>query len=71
MHMYMGSQLRMFLEDEKPALLSQIDAEFARVADTSPPNPTRGASEEERESKEGAVAQKVSMADLMPRTDVR
>ncbi|XP_062513637.1 cytoskeleton-associated protein 5-like isoform X2 [Corticium candelabrum] len=70
MHMYMGSQLRMFLEDEKPALLSQIDAEFARVADTSPPNPTRGASEEERESKEGAVAQKVSMADLMPRTDV-
>lgn len=31
MHLYMGSPLRMFFEDEKPALLSQIDAEFEKV----------------------------------------
>ena len=29
--MYMGAQLRMFFEREKPALLAQIDAEFERV----------------------------------------
>ena len=31
MHMYMGPQLRMFFDGEKPALLSQIDAEFEKV----------------------------------------
>lgn len=32
MFLYMGAPLRMFFEDEKPALLSQIDAEFEKVA---------------------------------------
>lgn len=31
MHLYMGAPLRMFFEDEKPALLSQIDAQFEKV----------------------------------------
>lgn len=31
MYLYMGAPLRMFFEDEKPALLSQIDAEFEKV----------------------------------------
>ena len=31
-YMYMGQQLRMFFEDEKPALLQQIDAEFEKVS---------------------------------------
>lgn len=31
MFLYMGAPLRMFFEDEKPALLSQIDAEFEKV----------------------------------------
>lgn len=31
MHLYMGAPLRMFFEDEKPALLTQIDAEFEKV----------------------------------------
>lgn len=31
MYLYMGGPLRMFFEDEKPALLSQIDAEFEKV----------------------------------------
>lgn len=35
MYLYMGAPLRMFFEDEKPALLSQIDAEFEKVGRTS------------------------------------
>lgn len=31
MYLYVGPPLRMFFEDEKPALLSQIDAEFEKV----------------------------------------
>lgn len=31
MYLYMGAPLRMFFEDEKPALLAQIDAEFEKV----------------------------------------
>ena len=29
--MYVGATLRVFFEEEKPALLQQIDAEFERV----------------------------------------
>lgn len=31
MYLYVGPPLRMFFEDEKPALLSQIDVEFEKV----------------------------------------
>lgn len=31
MYLYMGAPLRVFFEDEKSALLSQIDAEFEKV----------------------------------------
>ncbi len=31
-HLYMGPQIRMFFEDEKAALLQQIDAEFEKVS---------------------------------------
>jgi cytoskeleton-associated protein 5 len=69
-HMYIGPQLRMFLEDEKGPLLAQIDSEFARVADMTPPNPTRGVSGEEEETTEGPTTGTVSVADLMPRVDI-
>ena len=58
----------MFLEDEKPPLLAQIDTEFARVAEVKPPDSTRVVSGEEGSGTEG---QAVSVADLMPRTDIR
>ena len=32
-YMYMGAPLRVLFEDEKPALLAQIDAEFEKVND--------------------------------------
>lgn len=31
LHMYVGATLRVFFEEEKPALLQQIDAEFEKV----------------------------------------
>ena len=31
LHMYLGAQLRMFFEDEKPSILQQIDAAFEKV----------------------------------------
>lgn len=40
MFLYMGAPLRMFFEDEKPALLSQIDAEFEKVCIYAPGNIT-------------------------------
>ncbi|XP_075932423.1 cytoskeleton-associated protein 5 isoform X2 [Anarhichas minor] len=41
MFLYMGARLRMFFEDEKPALLTQIDAEFEKMQGQSPPAPIR------------------------------
>ena len=33
MYLYIGASLRTLFEDEKPALLQQIDAEFDKVTD--------------------------------------
>lgn len=43
MHLYMGNQLAMFFDGEKPALKQQIQAEFDKNAGEKPPKPTRGA----------------------------
>lgn len=42
MHLYIGSTLSMFFENEKPALKQQIQAEFDKNADQKAPAPTRG-----------------------------
>ncbi len=74
----------MFFEEEKPALLQQIDTSFEKLAGESPPAPTRGPNaggeEEEEEDEEegggggggggGAAQAPVSMADLMPKVDI-
>nr|XP_056713072.1 cytoskeleton-associated protein 5-like [Euleptes europaea] len=41
MYLYVGAPLRAFFEDEKPLLLSQIDAEFEKMKGKSLPPPTR------------------------------
>ncbi|XP_078077167.1 cytoskeleton-associated protein 5 [Mustelus asterias] len=74
MYLYMGAPLRMFFEDEKPALLSQIDAEFEKVQGQTPPAPIRRlvkrdaaeeeAPEEQDEEENGHVQ------DLLPRADI-
>ncbi|KAE8606436.1 hypothetical protein XENTR_v10010735 [Xenopus tropicalis] len=77
MYLYMGAPLRMFFEEEKPALLSQIDAEFDKMKGQTPPPPTRGSSkhgsgggdeaEEGEEQDEDAPA---DVMDLLPRTEI-
>ncbi|XP_062245038.1 cytoskeleton-associated protein 5 isoform X2 [Platichthys flesus] len=80
MHLYMGAPLRMFFEDEKPALLAQIDAEFEKMKGQSPPAPTRfnkraaaeeaGDDGEEQDEEGGAAAGGQDIMDLLPRTDI-
>ncbi|KAJ7406101.1 Cytoskeleton-associated protein 5 [Pitangus sulphuratus] len=75
MYLYVGPPLRMFFEDEKPALLSQIDAEFEKMQGQTAPTPTRGISrhsagggddgEEEEQEEVGN-----DVVDLLPRTDI-
>ncbi|XP_061466898.1 cytoskeleton-associated protein 5 isoform X2 [Rhineura floridana] len=76
MYLYVGPPLRMFFEDEKPALLSQIDAEFEKMQGQTPPAPTRGSTRhavgcgedgEEGEEQEDAGN---DVVDLLPRTDI-
>ncbi|XP_009296177.1 cytoskeleton-associated protein 5 isoform X3 [Danio rerio] len=76
MYLYMGAPLRMFFEDEKPALLSQIDAEFVKMQGQSPPAPTRGAKKAGAEE-DGDVADEDEadggagdIMDMLPRTDI-
>uniref|UniRef100_G3PLZ9 Cytoskeleton associated protein 5 n=1 Tax=Gasterosteus aculeatus aculeatus TaxID=481459 RepID=G3PLZ9_GASAC len=78
MFLYMGARLRMFFEDEKPALLVQIDAEFEKMQGQSPPAPIRftkksGEEEEgdegEDQEEDGAAAAQDIM-DFLPRTDI-
>uniref|UniRef100_A0A8C2X274 Cytoskeleton associated protein 5 n=1 Tax=Cyclopterus lumpus TaxID=8103 RepID=A0A8C2X274_CYCLU len=81
MFLYMGARLRMFFEDEKPALLAQIDAEIEKMQGQSPPAPIKftkksaaeeegdeGEEQEEDGGRGGGGAQDI--IDLMPRTDI-
>ncbi|KAF6102760.1 cytoskeleton associated protein 5 [Phyllostomus discolor] len=76
MYLYVGPSLRMFFEDEKPALLSQIDAEFEKMQGQSPPAPTRGISKhstsgtEEGEDGDEPDDGGNDVVDLLPRTEI-
>ncbi|XP_058623007.1 cytoskeleton-associated protein 5 isoform X2 [Onychostoma macrolepis] len=77
MYLYMGAPLRMFFEDEKPALLSQIDAEFEKMQGQSPPAPIRGTKKTVAEEGDAAEEEEVDggagagdIMDLLPRTDI-
>ncbi|XP_042531831.1 cytoskeleton-associated protein 5 isoform X2 [Dipodomys spectabilis] len=76
MYLYVGPSLRMFFEDEKPALLSQIDAEFEKMQGQSPPAPTRGISKhptsgiDEGEDGEEPDDGGNDVVDLLPRTEI-
>ncbi|XP_059917164.1 cytoskeleton-associated protein 5 isoform X3 [Gadus macrocephalus] len=77
MYLYMGAPLRMFFEDEKPALLSQIDAEFEKMQGQSPPAAIRGtrksgpeADGDDGDEPEEDAAGPPDIMDLLPRTDI-
>ncbi|KAK0049616.1 cytoskeleton-associated protein 5 [Biomphalaria pfeifferi] len=74
---YMGDTLRVLFENEKPALLQQIDAEFQKMKDVKPPAPTRkvitdvdepdGEDQPDGENEEDGEAE---IQDLLPRNDI-
>ncbi|KAJ8349386.1 hypothetical protein SKAU_G00245160 [Synaphobranchus kaupii] len=75
MYLYMGAPLRMFFQDEKPAQLAQIDAEFEKMQGQSPPAPFRGLTkkggeDEGGESEEQEEEGGADVMDLLPRTDI-
>ncbi|XP_006896776.1 PREDICTED: cytoskeleton-associated protein 5 isoform X2 [Elephantulus edwardii] len=76
MYLYVGPSLRMFFEDEKPALLSQIDAEFEKMQGQSPPAPTRGISKHSTSTAdEGEDAEEPDeggndVVDFLPRAEI-
>uniref|UniRef100_A0A8C6Y5Z4 Cytoskeleton associated protein 5 n=1 Tax=Naja naja TaxID=35670 RepID=A0A8C6Y5Z4_NAJNA len=75
MFLYVGPPLRMFFEDEKPALLSQIDAEFEKVQGQTPPAATRGSTRHNIGSDDGEEGEEQEdsgndVVDLLPRTDI-
>lgn len=74
-YQYMGQQLRMFFEDEKAALLQQIDAEFEKVKGQKPPAPIRGlktsaGNDDDDEDEDKDEDGEDNAADLVPRNDV-
>ncbi|CAL1547332.1 unnamed protein product [Lymnaea stagnalis] len=80
MYTYMGDPLRMFFENEKPALLQQIDAEFLKMKDVKPAAPTRkvigdGNDNEDEDQADGGEDEEdgsgdAVVQDLLPRTDI-
>ncbi|XP_056135321.1 cytoskeleton-associated protein 5-like [Lampris incognitus] len=76
MYLYMGAPLRMFFEDEKAALLSQIDAEFQKMQGQTPPAPTRGSKKKTEDQEKGDELKEqeeegnADVMDLLPRTDI-
>lgn len=75
-YMYVGKNLRSFFENEKPALLQQIDSEFEKMKNVKPPVPEKGkgskvegATGNTAENSKGA-SQPVNLEDLMPRVDI-
>lgn len=76
MYLYVGPSLRMIFEDEKPALLSQIDAEFQKMQGQSPPAPTRGISKhstsgtDEGDDGDEPGDGSNDVVDLLPRVEI-
>ncbi|XP_063227944.1 protein mini spindles [Bacillus rossius redtenbacheri] len=83
LYLYMGDDLRMLFDTERPALQQQIFAEFDKHAGDVPPPPTRGLSrstkaagdggedeEMDYEDDEEGAAQSTNVRELMPRVDI-
>ncbi|GAB1602380.1 cytoskeleton-associated protein 5-like isoform X1 [Argonauta hians] len=74
-YMYMGPSLRMFYENEKAALLQQIDAEFEKAKNEKAPVPTRGVKnvsqdQEDASEENESGGETNAIEDLIPRTDI-
>ncbi|CAL4065491.1 unnamed protein product, partial [Meganyctiphanes norvegica] len=77
-YLYMGATLKVFFEDEKPALQQQIDTEFEKQSGKSPPVPTRGVTRGSSQDDDGEDGDDVdtggpatiNVQDLVPRVDI-
>ncbi|KRG01671.1 protein mini spindles isoform X3 [Drosophila mojavensis] len=78
MTMYMGNAVMLFFDGEKPALKSQIQAEFNKNLGEKPPRPVRGVTSsanledanDDDEGNGGASPEPMNLADLLPRVDI-
>lgn len=75
MAIFIGAKIRMFFENEKPALLQQIDAEIEKCSGQAPPAPTRGVKTKNQavsSDAEGddAAPVEVDMEDLVSRVNI-
>ena len=78
--LHTGKTLRTLLDDEKPALLQLIDAEFERVKDQPVPKPTKGIRATSNNEEDGVggdendatdgPADELALEDLIPRVDI-
>ncbi|KAJ9059676.1 hypothetical protein DSO57_1038958 [Entomophthora muscae] len=71
LRMYVGPEIRVFVQDVNPQLLAMIDAEFAKVGDRSPPTPTKGkpANQDNAAAEEPQDVQDMQ-DELFPRVDI-
>ena len=76
LHWYMGDAAKRMFEDEKPAVVSQIDTECQKYAGQSLPIPTKGLrgggsrGGEGEGGEEGEEEEPLAMEDLVPRQDI-
>lgn len=73
--LFVGSDIRGFLDDLNPQLLTTIDSEFAKVDGQEPPEPTRSCADAAKPpaggaSKGGAAPGGDAMDDLFPRQNL-
>ena len=81
----MGPNFRALFDQEKPALLEQIDAEIEKVKGIKPPAPIRGKNsasaqsnsggnggdnEDDGEEADDPIKQQLQAESMMPRTDI-
>ncbi|KAG7190528.1 hypothetical protein KM043_006629 [Ampulex compressa] len=79
LYLFMGKQLLMFFENEKPALKQQIERECEKHNGETPPVPIRGAKTKKKnvdndtvepESEKNNIGGEINLSNLLPRVDI-
>ncbi|XP_022338484.2 cytoskeleton-associated protein 5-like [Crassostrea virginica] len=75
-YMYMGQNFRVMFDNEKPALLKELDAEIEKVKGEKPPAPTRGLTggggdaDDDEDEVDADDKDDDKIDDSLPRTDI-
>lgn len=74
LRLFVGPDIKTFVQDLNPTLLTTIETEFDKVAAETPPQPTRQSADNVQTasnlSSKGSKAQADPMDDLFPRQDI-